>query len=68
MWTRVQAVASCERSKPFGHNAIGVRSVSCVGVIADFAIHSNGPRPTMSRNSSVPSLRPCIVQRTLRWR
>ena len=33
---------------PFGHSAIGVRSVSWVGVIAAFASQRIGPRPRMS--------------------
>ena len=49
MWVRVQAVARLPRSKPCGHSAIGVRSVSWVGVIADFASHSSGPRPTIEQ-------------------
>ena len=65
MWTRSQAVANCDRSKPFGHSAIGWRSVSSVGVIDDLSIHSSGPSPTMSRNSSVATCRPRIVQRVL---
>ena len=51
MWVRVQAVAKLPRSKPCGHSAIGVRSVSWVGVIADLTIHRSGPSPTISRKS-----------------
>ena len=36
-----------------GHSAIGWRSVSWVGVIDDLSIHRIGPRPTMSRNTSI---------------
>ena len=53
MWTRFQAVARLSRSMPLGHNAMGIRSVSWVGVIADLASHRIGPSPTTSRNSSI---------------
>ena len=39
-----QAVRRFSQSMPFGHSAIGLRSVSWVGVIADFASHRIGPR------------------------
>ena len=35
------------QSMPFGQSARGWRSVSCVGVTADFASHSSGPRPAI---------------------
>ena len=68
MWMRVQAVVSCARSKPFGQSSIGVRSVSWVGVIADLAIHSSGPRPTTTRNISVATLSAFIAQSVRRCR
>ena len=47
-----QAVRRFSQSMPFGHSAIGLRSVSWVGVIADFASHRIGPRATMTRRTS----------------
>ena len=63
MWVRDQAVANLPRSKPFGQRAIGVRSVSWVGVIDDLTIHSSGPSPTISRKTSVAPWMIRIAQR-----
>ena len=43
--TSFHAVDRFAQSMPFGQSANGWRSVSCVGVTADFASHSSGPRP-----------------------
>jgi hypothetical protein len=53
MWVCVHARAKYPRSKPLGHRAIGVRMVSCVGVIDALASHRRGPSPKMSRKTSV---------------
>ena len=48
MCTSFHACGMFAQSMPFGQSARGCRSVSCVGVTADFASHSSGPRPAMT--------------------
>ena len=67
MWTLFHAVANWVTSNPFGHKAIGWRSVSRVGVIEDLSIHRIGPRPTTMRKTSVPTCTTRTSQRTRRW-
>ena len=55
------AVRRFAQSMPFGHSASGLRSVSCVGVIADFASHRIGPSATTTRNTSSAA---CSSRRT----
>ena len=54
-WTSTQAVLRFDQSVPLGHNAIGCRSVSWVGVIADLASHSSGPSEAITRRPSSPA-------------
>ena len=68
MWVRDHAVAKFPRSSPFGNSAIGVRSVSWVGVIDDLTIHSSGPSPTINRKTSVTEWTVLIDQRKRRPR
>ena len=51
-----------------GRSPSGSLSVSCVGVIADFASQSSGPRPTMKRITSRTMCRVRFVQRIRRRR
>ena len=69
MCTSFHACGMFAQSIPFGQSASGCRSVSWVGVTADFASQSSGPRPAITRPTKstkctppMPTLTPRLLR------
>ena len=61
--TLVQASARFVQSTPLGHRANGVRSVSCVVLVAALASHTIGPTPATNNSTKARVWAPCIDHR-----